>query len=107
MDCLQSTRISMSYLTWFHILAIIYSAPAATAPDRVDPFAGDGGGPGVRPVSAGGAGRGESGVPHGDGEDTRPAGVRQPRGLSVRRPAEHDAETEGETAAPVTAARLE
>lgn len=67
----------------------------AAAPDRADSAARDGGGPGVCPVPPGGAGRGEPRVPDRDGAHPGPAGLRQPRGISLRRPAQHDAEAEG------------
>ena len=89
-----------------YFVIINYYASAATALDRVDSFEGDRGCPWIRPVSAGRAGWGESRVPDRDGEDASPAGVWQPRGLPLWRPAEHDAETEGETKAPVTATVL-
>ena len=98
-----SLCISISSNVVLYFVVIIYSASAATALDRVDSFEGDGGCSWIRPVSAGRAGWGESRVPDRDGENASPAGVWQPRGLPLWRFAEHDAETEGETKAPVTA----
>lgn len=77
-------------------LSLCPSPQPATAPDRADPPAGDGGGTGVRADSAGGARGGEQGVPDGDGAHAGPAGLRQPRGLTLRGPSEHDAAAEGE-----------